>query len=233
VREDENLVRIGGICGIIAFIIFGSAAFLNNVLPGHSAKTTAEYLTALGTGKNGTILMGFYFLAAAFGLLGIVYMFGLHRLLTHKRTSLAGKFGIIYGCIAFVLVDIMLIVQGTVNAMMGERFVAAKETEQQLILTLHRALRSIDLGIDLVWDVFICIAVLLIGISMLRSRFFGLIFGISGMVIGMALLALNVATAPNPPGSTGLVDLGPLVGLWFLVVSIQMVRVAKLMTNNS
>jgi hypothetical protein len=231
-NENERLVRIGGICGIIAFLIYGSAILLNNILPGQGAKTIEQYLTALGTGKNATILMAAYFFVAAFGILGIVSMLGLHRALTHKRTSLLAKLGMIYGCIAFVLVDVMLIVQGTVRSLMGTRYIAAQEPERQLIIAVNRGLRSIDFGFDLVWDIFICISVALFGISMLRSRFFGLIFGISGIVVGAALLGVNVATAPNPPGSAGLIDLGPLVGLWSIIVNIQMVRIAKRMKES-
>jgi len=95
-KDDERLVRIGGVCGIIAFLIYGSAILLNNLLPGHSAKTIEEFLTALGTGKNGTIMMGAYFFIAAFGLLGIISMLGLHRALTHKRTSILATLGMIY-----------------------------------------------------------------------------------------------------------------------------------------
>lgn len=232
-KEDERLVRIGGVSGIIAFLIYGSAIFLNNLLPGHNATTTEEFLAALGTGKNGTIMMAAYFFIAAFGLLGLVSMLGLHRALTHKRTSILAALGMIYGCIAFVIVDLMLIVQGAVRTLMGARFVATQETEKHLIVAQYRSLRSIDLGLDLVWDVFICISILLIGISMIRNPFFGRILGISGMVISLALLGFNIAAAPNPPGSAGLVDLGPLVGLWFIVVSIQMIRVAKRLTNSS
>ncbi len=232
-NENGRLVRIGGICGIIAFLIYGSAILLNNFLPGHGAKTVEQYLTALGTGKNATILMAGYFFVAAFGILGIVSMLGLHRALTHNRTSLLAKLGMIYGCIAFVLVDAMLIVQGTVRSLMGARFIAAQETEQQVIVLTYRSLRSIDLGLDLVWDVFICISVILFAISMLRNSFFGFIFGISGIVVGAALLGVNIATAPNPPGSSGLIDLGPLVGLWSIIINIQMVRIAKRITNSS
>jgi hypothetical protein len=231
--EDRRLVKIGGICGIIAFLIYGSAILLNTFLPGHGAKNVEQYLTALGTGKNATILMAGYFFAAAFGILGIVSMLGLHRALTHKRTSLLSRLGMIYGCIAFVLVDAILIIQGTVRSLMGARFVAAQETEQRIIVLTYRSLRSIDLGLDLVWDVFICISVILFALSMLRSRFFGLIFGISSIMVGTALLGVNIAAAPNPPGSAGLIDLGPLVGLWSIIVNIQMVRIAKRITNSS
>ena len=232
-REDEKLIKIGGVCGIIAFVLLGSAFLLNNVLPGHGTETTEEFLSSLSTARNGTLLMNGYFIAAAYGLLGIVALLGLHRLLTNERSSLAATVGVIYGCIAFSLVAAMLIVQGTVMARMGSRFATANETERQTIITIYRSLRSVDLGLDLVWDVFICISFLLFGISMFRSRYFGAVFGITGILIGVALLTLNMATAPTPPASAGLIDLGPLAGVWFLAISIQLLRKAKFAAKSS
>jgi hypothetical protein len=52
------------------------------------------------------------------------------------------------------------------------------------------------------------------------------------MVIGIALLILNIITAPTLPGSAGLVDIGHFAGLWFTVVSIKMIRVAKCFIGN-
>jgi len=231
-RKDERWVKIGGICGIIAFFIYGSAILSNIVLPGHGAKTTEGYLTAVGTAHNGTLMMIGHFLVAGFGMLGIVALLGLYQLLTSQRSSLTVTIATIYGCIAFSFVAAMVIVQGTVMAWMGARFVNSNETEQNSVVTMYRSLRSIDLGLDLVWDVFICISLILFGISMLRSRHFGPLFGIAGIVIGIALLILNLITAPNPPGSAGLVDLGPFAGLWFMAVSIKMLRVAKFFIGN-
>ena len=36
-----------------------------------------------------------------------------------------------------------------------------------------------------------------------------------------ALLALNLSTFPTPPGEAGLIDLGPLLGIWYLLVTIK------------
>ncbi len=49
-------------------------------------------------------------------------------------------------------------------------------------------------------------------------------FGWTGMGLAAALLALNIATFPVPPGNAGLVDLGPAVALWYVAVSIQLMR---------
>jgi hypothetical protein len=59
---------------------------------------------------------------------------------------------------------------------------------------------------------------------MIRDARFGWILGIAGILIAVALLILNLWTFPTPPAAKNLVDLGPLVGVWYLVVTIMMIR---------
>ena len=72
------------------------------------------------------------------------------------------------------------------------------------------------------WDGYIGLGTICFGLAMLRHPRFGRVFGVSGIVIGAGLLALNLWTFPSPPVNAGLVDLGPAVGLWYLVVTIRM-----------
>jgi hypothetical protein len=44
------------------------------------------------------------------------------------------------------------------------------------------------------------------------------------MLLAVLLLGFNLATFPEPPGESNLVDLGPFVGLWYLAVTIQLWR---------
>jgi hypothetical protein len=59
---------------------------------------------------------------------------------------------------------------------------------------------------------------------MLRHPRFGIVFALPGLAIAAGLITLHLFAFPWPPQNRGLFDLGPAVGLWYLAVSIQMLR---------
>jgi hypothetical protein len=50
---------------------------------------------------------------------------------------------------------------------------------------------------------------------------------LSGVVIGAALYAINFTVFPEPPADSGLVDIGPLVGAWYAIVSVRTLRLRR------
>jgi hypothetical protein len=89
-----------------------------------------------------------------------------------------------------------------------------------------RACVAIWLGLDVAWDLYIGVGTLAFAWSMLRHPRFRLWLAVPGIAIAAVLLVLNVATFPTPPADAGLFDAGPLVGLWYFAVSIQVARLA-------
>lgn len=85
-------------------------------------------------------------------------------------------------------------------------------------------LQAVWLGMDVAWDAYIGLGTVLFGVSMFRHPRFGRLFGASGVVLGLGLLMSNLYAFPTPPANTGLIDLGPFIGLWYLAVSVQMWR---------
>ncbi len=153
-------------------------------------------------------------LAASFGPLFILAGYGLYRLLVLNRRSIALQIAPVSNAIAGALVTAMLLVQLSVRA--GGR--ASIDT------FLWTKFRRIDLGLDVAWDVYGALGTFLFAWSMLHHPRFGRIFGGIGAVLAAALAVLNLATFPTPPDSAGLFDLGPLVALWYVAVSVQMLR---------
>jgi hypothetical protein len=90
------------------------------------------------------------------------------------------------------------------------------------------AFTSIWLGLDVAWDLFGGVGTVLFGVALCyHPRFRPLMAG-SGILVGMVLLILNIATFPTPPASAGLIDVGPIVGLWYTALLVRVLAVSRL-----
>lgn len=150
-------------------------------------------------------------LAACFGPALAVASFGLRRLLDGERPMVSSALGALLNALAGALFSAMALVQMAVGYSAGSEKVPAQMT-------------AIWLGLDVAWDAYIGLGTLCFALAMLRHPRFGRVFAFSGVAIAVGLLALNFYTFPAPPASAGLVDLGPAIGTWYLVVTIQMWR---------
>jgi hypothetical protein len=83
---------------------------------------------------------------------------------------------------------------------------------------------SVWLGLDVAWDVYLGMGTLLFAICSLRHPRLGSVVGGAGIAIAAGLLALNLYSFPTPPANAGLVDLGPAVGAWYLLVTVLLLR---------
>lgn len=153
-------------------------------------------------------------LIVCFGPLLSLGSYGLYRLLLLNRNSVSLQIAPAANALAGALLTAMLLVQLSVRS--GGR--GALDT------FLWTKLRRVDLGLDVAWDVYICIGTFLFAWNMLRHPRFGRIFGGIGLILSGGLAVLNLWTFPTPPGSAGLVDLGPLVASWYTAVFVQQLR---------
>jgi len=83
------------------------------------------------------------------------------------------------------------------------------------------ALKAVWWGLDVAWDLYVGMGTILFAFCMFGRRGFGDWLAVPGLLIGALLLIFNIATFPEPPANAGLVDVGPLVGLWYLVVCVR------------
>lgn len=104
------------------------------------------------------------------------------------------------------MVSVQLAVRGVPGEMAGER---------------------VQLGLDVAWDVLLSAGTALFALALLRHPRFGLGFAIPGFAVAALLLALNLATFPEPPASSGLFDAGPLVGAWYLAIAVRLAMVRR------
>jgi hypothetical protein len=147
-------------------------------------------------------------LAATMGPVLAIASLGLGKLLQLPRPSVAAQLAMIFNFAAGILVSAMLLVQLAIKAQLQ-----GTKASPEIV--------GIWLGLDVAFDVYVSIGTGLFALAMLRHPRFGRVFGGVGLLIASLLLALNLFTFPTPPADAGLFDLGPIVGLWYLVVILQ------------
>ena len=151
--------------------------------------------------------------AGLFGPLIAGASVALYLLLAAERATLAGLLAAVANVAAAALVTAMALVQLAVN-----------DVEAGLSPAVNEAFEHVEFGLDLAWDVFLVAGTILFSCSMLADPRFGRRFAVPGIAVAAGLYVLNFATFPTPPAAEGLVDLGPLVGLWYAAVSVQALR---------
>ncbi len=148
-------------------------------------------------------------LAAAMGPLLGAACWGLREFLTLDQRRLTSDLAAASNALAGALVTAMFMVQA------AAKWRTADPSNE---------IKDVWLGLDVAWDVYLGLGTLLFAISAWSHPRLGRLFAVSGGLIAVALLALNLAAFPRPPGDAGAIDVGPLVGLWYLAVVIAMFR---------
>jgi hypothetical protein len=154
-------------------------------------------------------------LVCAFGPLLATASIGLYHVLAEAGNSVMLQLAVIFNVLGATIFTMMGLVQLSVHYQF-ETLSQSSDLSSALIVTVD----AVQLGLDVAWDVFISVGTLLFALSMFKDVRFGRIIGSLGVLIAVALLVLNVLTFPVPPANSNLIDLGPLLGLWYLVVTI-------------
>jgi hypothetical protein len=199
-RSVNSIIKTGVISGIAATLCYFGAAVLP--LP-----------QAIGN------LLGF-----AFGPLVIVSYIGIYSYWSQKYDGallrISCVFGIIYGAIVTSLIFIQV-----ANNIWHEELMASAETTEisERLITIHTAVNRVQAALDVAFDVFVTISVLLLGMVLLKDSIVAKIYGILGIVIALLLLVLNLYTFPDGPDEVGFFDAGPFLGLWYAAFFIWMI----------
>ena len=161
-------------------------------------------------------------LAAAMGILLSLGSIGLFFFLGVFRKTVSIYLAVLFNIIGGTIFNLMIIVQMTVrNYMSAYLEESTNEYSREMISQIFQGVDKVQLGLDVAWDVYICLGTFLFALNMFKHPRFGKVFAISGLLIATALLGLNIYSFPVPPGDAGLVDLGPLMGLWYTAVAIR------------
>lgn len=163
-------------------------------------------------------------LACFFGFFFLIASLGLYHFISVNKKTVSLQLGVLFNIIGCSVVTMMLTIQLALFHMKETSSIDAAKDLKNYIFQFPN---SIQLGLDVVWDLFLVVGTILLALNMYTHPRFGKIFSISGVLITLALLVLNIYTFPIPPGESGSIDLGPLVALWYLAVTIQIARSMK------
>lgn len=81
-------------------------------------------------------------------------------------------------------------------------------------------IRAVYWGLDVAWDLYLGAGTIALAWEFRESADFRRLW-LPGVVVGGLLVVLNVAAFPEPPANAGLVDVGPLVGLWYSAITAR------------
>jgi hypothetical protein len=164
----------------------------------------------------------------AFGPFLVLSALGLYHVLRSHSSPVWLQAATLFTMIAGVLVNLMAVVQQSLFGTMLEQIrQQADGPGKEALLQTFRGVNTVQLGMDISWDIFIFAGVGFLGIALRSHPKFGRWFTWPGLLIGVTGLVLNLVTFPIPPAEQGLVDVGPLVGLFYLAVVIRMALCRK------
>lgn len=164
----------------------------------------------------------------ALGPLGVVASVELGHFLARKGSSVATRVGTAFGVVAFALWEVVVTVQNGTRELWREFIVPDLQTMleggTEAVQLIYRGVNAIQATVDVGFDIFYCLAILLFSALMWKDERFGRLIGGFGILSSCGLLIINLWTFPRPPAEAGLFDLGPVTGLWWIVVIIAWVR---------
>jgi hypothetical protein len=148
---------------------------------------------------------------------------GLYHVLRAHRRTVSLDLGVVANVAAGITVTLMLFSQLGLKRWFELEFGAGStDSSERALHAAFEAADGLQLGLDVAWDVFLGLGTALLAANMWRHPRFGRPFAVSGCVIALALVVANLVVFPEPPAEAGSIDLGPVIGLWYLVVTVRL-----------
>ena len=154
------------------------------------------------------------YLGIAFGPLISLAFVGFYHFFKLHRKTVTLQAAIIFGIIAGTLVNLMIVVQSAIH-------ITIPAGARESLGLSYTGLNMVQLGMDVSWDIYLSVATIFLGLVMFSHPRFGKIWGVITLLIGIGLLALNLATFPIPPADAGSFDLGPVSGVLYLFMAFR------------
>jgi hypothetical protein len=195
----EVRLRLGVVCGALAVVAY--------------ALTQAVALPLRPT----------LVLVCSFGPLLAIGSTGLWELLRRHRRTATLDIGLVANLAAGVAVTLMFLAQLGLEAWFEAGLGGSgQQVSPEVAEAAFQAGNGIQLGLDVAWDVFLAIGTAMLAWNMREHPRFGRAYAATGLLLAAALIGLNLAAFPKTPGRAGWIDLGPLIGVWYLWVTLRM-----------
>lgn len=205
---EQRFVRVGAAAGLTGCLMYA----LRSSLPLPAPASTALFLF--------------------FGPVLVVAYVGILPFMIRARAPVAAVLGSVFGIIAAAVNMMFAAVQlNNLYYMRGYIRAAASDTEQQTWRNILQGVFTVQNGLNYVADFFFDWTILLWSFLMWTHPKFGRSFTVTGVIAGGLHFGLKLMTFPRPPAEAGLFDAGPLIGAWYALVSIQVLRHAKWVTK--
>jgi hypothetical protein len=150
-----------------------------------------------------------------------------HVLRAHRRTVTLDR-GLMANAAAGVTVTLMVFAQLGLKRWFEVPFgPGSDDSSEHALHAAYEAANGIQLGLDVAWDLFLALGTILLASNMWSHPRFGRLLAVSGSAIAVALAVANLAVFPEPPGQAGSIDLGPVIGLWYLIVTIRLASTGR------
>ena len=157
--------------------------------------------------------------AFAFGPLFMLSSMGLYFVIKHWKDSINLRIAGLFNIVATAMLTMMLVVQLTSQEFhMQYKSAERGSVSEEQLKWIFKEVNSIQLGMDLAWDIFISLGTFFFGLSMFNHPKMSKVLSILGIFFSVSLLAFNLIYFPEPPGEVGSIDFGPFVAIWYLIL---------------
>jgi hypothetical protein len=160
-----------------------------------------------------------------FGPCLVVAFLGYHSFITHPAARVSALLGTAFGVIAGASNMMFASVQSTnLHYIYGYMDAAESPEARQIWTNILNGVFTVQNGINFTMDFFLDAGGVLYALAMWSHPRFGKVFSLLAVALLGPHLVTKWLTFPVPPAEAGLFDAGPLVGLWFAIVTAQVAR---------
>lgn len=161
----------------------------------------------------------------AFGPLSVISAVAFYQALRGTARPIPLLLGSTLAAVGGVVVNLMAVVQATQFTVLGRRISGAPdEATAEALTRILWGVNVVQSGLDVCWDIFASLGTVFLAIAILDRLRFGWVLPWAGVAAAVGALSFNLYAFPTAPADAGLVDLGPAVGIWYLVVLVQLWR---------